>query len=150
MARVTILEGTPEEIQKLISSLPSDRYATNQPQTNELANEVQGSPDLDRVAKNFRERLDEVASYGRKGPMNAIIRWLERDGAIDLTELWQAAGVASLREYAPIGSSLTRHMVGAGGTNHWYQGKPHPEKRNEWLYRISPELIEPLKRAFLA
>jgi hypothetical protein len=145
-----IYEGTPEEIQKLLSSLPSNTY-TEQSKTNEIkAIEIHANSDLDRIARNFRARLDEVVSYGRKGPMDAIIRWLEKDGVIDLTELWQAAGVASLREYAAIGSSLTRHMVGAGGTNQWYRGKPHPDKRGEWQYHISPELVEPLRRAFLA
>ncbi len=102
------------------------------------------------IANNFRARLEEIESDGRKGPMDAIIRWLQRDGKIELTELWQAAGVASLAEYAGVGSSLTRHMKGAGGsgTHRWYDWKRHPDKRPEWLYCISPELIKPLQRAF--
>jgi len=105
--------------------------------------------DLDGIAQNFRARVDEAAAYGRKEQLNAMVRWLQRDGVIESTELWQASGVASLHAYAGVGSSLTRNMKGAGGTRNWYSGKRHPSKPGEWFYCIAPELIEPLKRAFL-
>ncbi len=48
MARVTILEGTPEEIQKLISSIPSDRYAKEELKPEDSINDGQANYDLDR------------------------------------------------------------------------------------------------------
>jgi len=36
----------------------------------------------------------------------------------------------------------------AGGLKNWYTAERHPKKAGEWIYRIVPEIIEPLKRVF--
>ena len=67
---------------------------------------------------------------------------------IELTQLWKASGVKNQHDYGGIGSSLTRNMIKVGGMKRWYLGERHPTKAHEWIYKINPELIEPLKRAF--
>jgi hypothetical protein len=149
MGRLIIYEGSDEEIRKFLSSLPQQSHSASFNSTGSgTATNGKGSSHLDAIAVAFRQRLDEAASNGRDGQLNAMLAWLKRNGSIELTELWKASGVANQHDYGGIGSSLTRNMKRVGGMKKWYIPEKHPTKQNEWIYRIVPELIEPLMKVF--
>jgi hypothetical protein len=149
MGRLIIYEGSDEEIRKFLSSLPVHAGALNATGTGQLPVIGNTNPThWDQIAQAFQKQIRKTAAGGRKGQLNAILAWLKHDGAIELTALWQASGVKNQHDYGGIGSSLTRHMKKAGGLKDWYSAEPHTKKTDEWVYKIVPELIEPLKKAF--
>jgi hypothetical protein len=74
--------------------------------------------------------------------------WLKpnNNGTAELNELVKASGVAKTHDFAGVSSSLTRNMLKAGGPKKWYE--KHRDVNGKRIYRISDELVEPLKRAF--
>ena len=148
MGRLVIYEGSDEEIQRFLTSLP--QHVDVQPaQTHGGAGAGNGrGAQWDAIAQAFHNRLQEAAAYGRKGQMNAMIAWLRSNGSIELSKLWGASGVANQHDYGGIGSSLTRNMKKVGGMRKWYTAEKHPTNPNEWVYKIVPELVEPLSLAF--
>ena len=160
MPRVIIYDGTNEEINEFLSSLPTTTYTDaskanerdvtsgNTSKTNSPDANSTDTIDLDKVARDFHARIVQAAAYGRKEQLNTMTRWLQLNGEIASPEIWQAAGVASLHAYAGVGSSLTRNMKGAGGTGKWYGWKWHPTEKGQYIYLINEELLKPLKRAF--
>jgi hypothetical protein len=100
----------------------------------------------DQVAGKFETLLKKTAAAGRPSQRKAMLAWLKEGGSIELTKLWNAAGVKTQHDYAGVGGSLSKNMIKAGGPKDWYDG--HVDKAGEWHYTILPELVEPLKRAF--
>jgi len=152
MGRLIIYEGTAadDEIRKYLSSLMVQGQAMESasPVASGAANGTRQKNVFDQIAQAFCARIAEVAATGLKGQYNAMAAWLKNDGMIELSQLWKASGVKNQHDYGGIGSSLTRNMKKAGGMKQWYSGERHPNKAHEWIYKINPELVEPLKRAF--
>ncbi|HEY6765742.1 MAG TPA: hypothetical protein VI386_13305 [Candidatus Sulfotelmatobacter sp.] len=71
--------------------------------------------------------------------------WLKVDGEILLTKLWKPARVQKQHHYSGVGCSLTKNMVKAKGPKERYTGALN--NKGEWVYKIVPELVEPLKRS---
>jgi hypothetical protein len=146
MARLIIYEGSDEEIRKYLASLPPPLpEGTN---LSGIATNGNGQSHWDNIAEAFRKRLHETAAGGRTGQLKALTAWLQKDGSIELTQLWKASGVKTQHDYGGIGSSLTKNMKRAGGMKNWYSWEPHPTKTGEWIYTIVPELVKPLRKAF--
>jgi hypothetical protein len=149
MGRLIIYEGSDEEIRKFLSSLPQQSNSASFNANNSgTAPNGKASSHLDAIARAFRQRLDDAASNGRSGQLNAMLAWFKHNGVIELTELWKASGVANQHDYGGIGSSLTRNMKKVGGMRKWYTAEKHPTNQNEWIYKVVPELVEPLKQVF--
>jgi hypothetical protein len=72
--------------------------------------------------------------------------WLKADGEILLTKLWKAAGVKKQHDYSGVGGSMTKNMMKAKGPKAWYTAALNND--GEWVYKIVPELVEPLKCSF--
>jgi hypothetical protein len=75
-----------------------------------------------------------------------VTAWLKANGEILLTKLWQAAGVKKQHDYSDVGGSMTKNMMKAKGPKAWYTGALNND--GEWVYKIVPELVDPLKRSF--
>jgi hypothetical protein len=75
-----------------------------------------------------------------------MLAWLKADGEILLTKLWKAAGVKVQHDYSGVGGSMTKNMMKAKGPKAWYGYSLNND--GEWVYKIVPELVDPLKRSF--
>ncbi|MGH9718265.1 MAG: hypothetical protein ACRD4R_16270 [Candidatus Acidiferrales bacterium] len=100
----------------------------------------------DAVAKKFHRHISDTAAYGRTGQSKAMQAWLQRGGEIELTTLWRSAGVKNQHDFGGVGGSLTKNMQKAGGPREWY--RCHRNDKNQWIYKIIDELVEPLQQAF--
>ena len=138
-------EGSDDHILELLTKLlgeTSRELHTNVP----AAKQSTGSISWDEAARRFAEYVNNAAAYGRPGQKNAMLAWLKADGEIPLTKLWGAAGVKVQHDYAGVGGSMTKNMAKAKGPENWYSWFRNP--KGEWIYKIAPELVEPLKRSF--
>src|ERR1019366_3683196 len=125
-----------QALARMVSALGNDAAAHGDAQTI-----VQPSTTFDKIATRF------AGHVSRTPRLLAVMKvWLRSNGNIPLAELVKASGVRNQHDYSGIGSALTRNMKKAGGTNHWYDG--HELAKDEWVYEIADELIEPLTRAF--
>lgn len=100
----------------------------------------------DEIARRFAEYLNAAAAAGNHSQKNAMLAWLKNDGEIHLVKLWKAAGVKAQHDYSGVGGSMTKNMLKARGPRDWYTGSLN--SGGEWIYKIVPELVEPLKRSF--
>jgi hypothetical protein len=100
----------------------------------------------DDVARRFAEHVKSAAACGNPSQKDAMTAWLNADGEILLTKLWKAAGVKKQHDYSGVGGSMTKNMMKAKGPTAWYTWALN--NNGEWVYKIIPELVEPLKRSF--
>jgi len=135
-------EGTDEQIAHILTQLfPSKEVDSEEPTT------ASATAPWNDVARRFEQCVSATAAYGKAGQKDAMLSWLKaKNGEIPLESLWRSAGVASQHDYSGIGGSLTKNMVKSGGPREWYQY--HVDPSGEWIYRIMPELLEPLRHAF--
>jgi hypothetical protein len=139
-------DGSDERIVDLVSKLIAGIGGSQAPaSTPSPGNGTQPSP-WDDVARRFAEHVNSTAASGNPGQKNALTAWLKADGEIVLTKLWKAAGVKKQHDYSGVGGSMTKNMVKARGPKAWYTASLN--NNGEWVYKIVPELVEPLKRSF--
>ncbi len=145
MPSVTIIkfEGSEEEIARFLAQ---NGHTVAVPQGTSPKDGRQTNGMWDQVANRFERYVSQTAAAGRPGQKNAMLTWLRAGGHVELTRLWKAAGVKAQHDYAGVGGSLTKNMVKAQGPKQWYSW--HLDKSGEWIYKILPELVDPLKRAF--
>jgi hypothetical protein len=137
-------DGTDERILELVSSLVSGSgKAGGQPIVPLTTNT---SSTWDEIARRFAQYIDNAAASGNQSQKNAMLAWLKADGEIHLVRLWKAAGVKVQHDYSGVGGSMTKNMMKARGPRDWYTA--HINGNDEWIYKIVPELVEPLKRSF--
>ena len=144
MPKVTVVqyEGSDEQITRILTQV----FPTTIEPPSPRPTQPNGSTAWDQTSVKFQQFLAGTAAAGRPAQNKAMLAWLKaKDGEIKLTNLWNAAGVANQHDYAGVGGSLTKNMVKAGGPRRWYE---YRVEANEWLYKIVPELLEPLRRAF--
>jgi len=98
------------------------------------------------VARRFADHVNSAEAYGKSSQKDAVSAWLKADGEILLTKLWKAAGVKKQHDFSGVGGSMTKNMMKAKGPKEWYTAKLNND--GEWVYRIIPELVEPLKHSF--
>jgi hypothetical protein len=138
-------DGSDEKIIELVSKLVSGNGGNQAPTAPLSTNAVEPST-WDDVAKRFAEHINGAAAYGNPSQKNAMMAWLKADGEILLTKLWKAAGVKVQHDYSGVGGSMTKNMMKAKGPRAWYTGTLNND--GDWIYKIVPELVEPLKRSF--
>lgn len=145
MPTVTVIrfEGSEDEISRFLAQ---NGHIVSIPQGNSSKAAPQTSGMWDQVASNFERHVSEAAAAGRPSQKKAMLAWLHAGGRIQLTKLWNAAGVKVQHDYAGVGGSLTKNIVKAKGPKQWYTW--HLDRSGEWIYEIIPELLGPLKRAF--
>jgi hypothetical protein len=136
-------DGTDERILELVSQMIS---GNTERKTQPLPNNGEGSSTWDEVAKRFAEHVSRAEADGNSSQKNAILAWLKADGEILLTKLWKASGVKVQHDYSGVGGAMTKNMVKAKGPKAWYTGSVN--SAGDWVYRIVPELVDPLKRSF--
>ena len=100
----------------------------------------------ENVAAKFAGFVSQTAMRGEKSQKNVIETWLKHNGSVPLTELVKASGVKRAHDYSGVGSSLSRNMKKSGGPKRWYDVVRNT--KGERIYKMAPELIEPLKRIF--
>jgi len=137
-------DGSDERILDLISKLASDNGGRQVPKA--LISDDSESGAWNEVARRFTENINSAAAYGSPSQKNAMLAWLKADGEIGLTKLWKAAGVKTQHDYSGVGGSLTKNMIKAKGPKAWYTW--HLNDDGEWIYKIVPSLVEPLKQSF--
>jgi hypothetical protein len=138
-------DGSDERIMELVSKLVSGNGGS-QPKAAPSSNNGNAPSTWDDVARRFAEYIDSAAAYGSPSQKDAMTAWLKADGEILLTKLWKAAGVKRQHDYSGVGGSMTKNMMKAKGPKAWYTGALNSD--GEWVYKIVPELIDPLKRSF--
>jgi hypothetical protein len=138
-------DGSDEKIIELVSKLVSDNGGSKVSNGSASASAA-GSSGWDDIARRFAEHINAAAAYGNNSQKEAMTAWLKSDGVIPLTKLWKAAGVKRQHDYSGVGGSLTKNMVKAKGPKEWYTGTLNND--GEWIYKIAPDLVEPLKRSF--
>jgi hypothetical protein len=140
-------DGSDEQIIKLLSQLVAANGGGQLPPSPKgNGNSGTTSSAFTEVATEFAQYVNEAAAYGKPGQRKAMQAWLEADGEILLTKLWNAAGVNSQHDYSGVGGSLTKNMKKAGGPEDWYTVSLNND--GERVYKIRAELVEPLKQAF--
>ena len=146
MPSVTLIrfDGTEEEIARFLTQ-NINAVSASSVQASNTANQANGT--WDQIAVKFEGFVSEAAAAGRPGQKDAMLAWLRAGGCIQLTKLWNAAGVRTQHDYAGVGGSLTKNMVKAKGPRAWYTWH-RKGKSGEWIYEIVPDLREPLKSAF--
>jgi hypothetical protein len=149
MAKLTFVQydGSDEQITKLFSQLMAANgggQLSPSPKGNGSAGIASSSFTED--ATKFAQYVNDAAAYGKPGQQKAMLAWLNADGEILLVKLWKAAGVSTQHDYSGVGGSLTKNMIKAGGPRDWYTCSLNHD--GEWVYKILPELVEPLKQAF--
>jgi hypothetical protein len=140
-------DGSDERILHLVTELLR-RQSGAQP-SSFLAPDIGGSSLTsmwDEVARRFAKYVSAAAAAGNHSQKNAIIAWLRSGGEIELVRLWRAAGVRAQHDHSGVGGSMTKNMLKAGGPREWYTATLN--SKEEWIYKIVPELVEPLKRSF--
>ena len=139
-------DGADEKILELVSRLLANANSGTQPST--TANSHAGNPPSawDQIARQFTQHVATAAAYGNPGQKNAMTAWLKEDGEILLSKLWKASGVKAQHDYSGVGGSLTKNMMKAKGPKAWYTFAATGNR--DWVYKILPELVEPLKRSF--
>ena len=138
-------DGSDEKIIELVSKLVSGNGG-NQASPAPISTNAVEPITWDEVAHRFAEYINSAAASGNPGQKNAVMAWLKADGEILLTKLWKAAGVKVQHDYSGVGGSMTKNMVKAKGPKAWYDGSLNSD--GEWVYKIVPVLVEPLKRSF--
>jgi hypothetical protein len=136
-------EGDDEQIAQMVGRLISSEKAVKSPGEPSTTN---GSSMWDTVSTRFERLVSSTAAEGRPSQKQAIVAWLRDGGEIELTKLWKAAGVKAQHDYSGVGGSLSKNMIKAGGPSDWYDA--HVDGSGQWIYKLLPELVEPLKRAF--
>jgi hypothetical protein len=148
MGKVRIIEyeGSDEQILKLLMrGAPSENALSSGPGTSGKQNGTNHSI-WEAVAKKFNKHVSDTADRGRVGQKKAMLKWLEQDGAVDLTTLWKASGVKAQHDFGGVGGSLTKNMIKSGGPEEWYRA--YRDGKGQWIYKIIDELVGPLKAAF--
>ncbi|MGD0126307.1 MAG: hypothetical protein ABSF46_13170 [Terriglobia bacterium] len=140
-------DGSDEQIMKLVSQLVAANDRGQLPPTPKgNGNAGMTSSSFSEVTTKFAQYVNDAAAYGKPGQQKAMLAWLNADGEILLVKLWKAAGVSTQHDYSGVGGSLTKNMIKAGGPRDWYTCSLNHD--GEWVYKILPELVEPLKQAF--
>jgi hypothetical protein len=101
----------------------------------------------DATARRFADYVKQAAAYGSPSQQKAMLAWLKADGEILFSKLWKASGVTSERNYGGVGGSLTKNMIKANGPAKWYEFE-RTSDGGDWVYRIIPMHVSPLKRSF--
>jgi hypothetical protein len=138
-------DGSDEKIIELVSKLVAGNGGSKVSNASTAASAA-GSSGWDDIARRFAEHVNAAAANGNSSQKDAMTAWLKSDGVIPLTKLWKAAGVKRQHDYSGVGGSLTKNMVKAKGAKEWYTGGLNND--GEWIYKIAPDLVEPLKRSF--
>lgn len=138
-------DGSDERIMELVSKLVSGNGAPQSPKASGTDNESEPSA-WSEVARRFADNINSAAAHGSPSQKNAMSAWLKADGEIALTKLWKAAGVKTQHDYSGVGGSLTKNMMKARGPKAWYTW--HLGSDGEWIYKIVPGFVEPLKHSF--
>jgi hypothetical protein len=148
MAKVRIIEyeGTEEEIRRLMMHGTPQLHSASPVPSNGSRNGGANSSVWEDIAKKFHKHISDTAAWGLGSQNKAMLAWLKRDGEIDLTTLWKAAGVKTQHHFGGVGGSLTKNMQKAGGPREWYRAAKNDN--GQWIYTIVDELVEPLKTAF--
>jgi hypothetical protein len=136
-------DGTDAEIMQALSRMVAAFGATHR-DNSQMPSGASGWPD--KVAPNFAGYISHSAARGDGSQQAVMQKWLKENGSSDLNDLVKASGVAKTHDFAGVSSSLTRNMLKAGGPKKWYE--KHRDASGKRIYRISDELIEPLRRAF--
>jgi hypothetical protein len=141
-------DGSDSEISKALGRMVSAFGSPDgSPAASIMSQSANGSPGwADNVAPKFAGFVFQTAARGEKSQKHVVEAWLRHDGAISATALVKASGVKRTHDYSGVGSSLTRNMKKSGGPKKWYDTSR--DIKGEKIYRMSPELVEPLKRAF--
>jgi hypothetical protein len=138
-------DGSDEKIIELVSKLVSGNGGSHTSPAPISVKAVESNT-WDDIARRFAQHINAAAAAGNPGQKNAMMAWLKADGEILLTKLWKAAGVKVQHDYSGVGGSMTKNMMKAKGPKEWYTGSLNGD--NEWVYKIVPVLVEPLKRSF--
>jgi hypothetical protein len=139
-------DGSDERIIELVSQLVSGNSGGKTHTIAPSPNNGSGSTTWDDVARRFAENINSAAASGNPSQKDAMTAWLKADGEILLTKLWKAAGVKKQHDYSGVGGSMTKNMMKAKGPKAWYTWALN--NNGEWVYKIVPELVDPLKRSF--
>jgi hypothetical protein len=139
-------DGSDERIMELISKLVSSNGGGGQSLAPTSGNNGTEQSAWSEVARRFAENVNSAAAYGSPSQKNAMLAWLKADGEIFLTKLWKASGVKAQHDYSGVGGSLTKNMMKAKGPKAWYTFTMDGD--GEWIYKIVPDLVDPLKRSF--
>jgi hypothetical protein len=138
-------DGTDERILELVSSLVAGNGAAHVPAA-PRSNNANSPSTWDEIARRFADYISAAAAAGNQSQKNAMMAWLKSDGEIHLVKLWKAAGVKVQHDYSGVGGSMTKNMIKARGPRDWYTASLN--SNGEWIYKIVPELVDPLKRSF--
>jgi hypothetical protein len=136
-------EGDDAQIAQIVGRLIS---SDNVGRGSESSSNASGPSAWDAIGTRFEQLLSRTAAGGRPSQKLAFVVWLRNGGEVELTKLWKAAGVDSQHDYGGVGGSLSKNMRKAGGPKDWYDC--YRNGSGEWIYKLLPELVEPLKRAF--
>ena len=138
-------DGADAEIMQALGRMAA-AFGASKNNGQKAANTAPGWPDV--AAPKFAGYVSHAAAGGSHSQQAVMQAWLKpnNDGTADLNELVKAAGVAKTHDFAGVSSSLTRNMLKSGGPKKWYE--KHRDVNGKRIYRISDELVEPLKRAF--
>jgi hypothetical protein len=176
MSEITYLHysGSDAEILALIKQLLQPRGKNNTqlhepatPKPESAAHDEQEPETFREIARRFCQLLDEAAARGSFGQKDAINFWLLKDGKVEASELYSAAGAKDGKGWVPFGNGLTRNLRKAireagggpplsniGRCNgipsypfSWYGYKKDPAD-GHWDYLIEPTLLPYLKAAF--
>jgi hypothetical protein len=176
MSDITYLHysGSDAEILALIKQLLEPRGENNTqvhepatPKAESAAHDEHEPEKFRAIAGRFCQLLDEAAARGSFGQKHALKHWLLKDGTVEATELYSAAGAKGGKGWVPFGNGLTRNLRKAvreaggglplsriGRCNgipslpfSWYGYKKDPAD-GHWDYVIEPTLLPYLKAAF--
>jgi len=139
-------DGSDERIIDLLSKLVGGNGGSQAAGTTSAPNNGIEPSTWDDVARRFAEHVNSAAACGNPGQKDAMTAWLKADGEILLTKLWKAAGVKKQHDYSGVGGSMTKNMMKAKGPKAWYTAALNND--GEWVYKVVPELVEPLKCSF--
>jgi hypothetical protein len=139
-------DGSDEKIIELVSKLVSGNGGNHASPAAPISAKAVEPSTWDDIARRFAQHINAAAAAGNPGQKNAMMAWLKANGEILLTKLWKAAGVKVQHDYSGVGGSMTKNMMKAKGPKEWYTGSLNSD--NEWVYKIVPVLVEPLKRGF--
>ena len=138
-------DGSDDQIIELVSKLVSGNVGSKTQTAAPSPNNGSGPSTWDDVARRFAEHVNSAAADGNPSQKEAMVAWLKADGEILLAKLWKAAGVKKQHDYSGVGGSMTKNMMKAKGPKAWYTGALNND--GEWVYKIVPELVDPLKRS---